>query len=48
MAMLEIQLVLAQVLQRFRVTPISGHPVEPVAEITFKPRYGLAVKVETR
>ena len=48
MAMLEIQLVLAQVLQRFRVTPVAGHPVEPVAEITFKPRYGLAVRVEAR
>lgn len=48
MAMLEIQLVLAQVLQRFRVMPVAGHPVEPVAEITFKPRYGLAVKVDAR
>ncbi len=48
MAMLEIQLVLAQVLQHFRVMPVAGHPVEPVAEITFKPRYGLAVRVEAR
>lgn len=48
MAMLEIQLVLAQVLQRFRVTLVPGHPVEPVAEITFKPRYGLAVRVGAR
>lgn len=48
MAMLEIQLVLAQVLQRFRVTPLPEHPVEPVAEITFKPRHGLAVRVERR
>lgn len=48
MAMLEIQLVLAQVLQRFRVIPVPGHPVEPVAEITFKPRYGLAVRIAAR
>ncbi len=46
--MLEIQLVLAQVLQRFRVMPLAGHPVEPVVEITFKPRYGLAVRVDAR
>ncbi|PXW87804.1 cytochrome P450 [Nitrosomonas sp. Nm84] len=48
MAMLEIQLVLAQVLQRFRVIPVAEHPVEPVAEITFKPRYGLVVRVNAR
>lgn len=48
MAMLEIQLILAQVLQRFRVIPVPGHPVDAVAEITFKPRYGLAVTVAAR
>lgn len=48
MAMLEIQLVLAQVLQHFCVIPVPGHPVEAVAEITFKPRSGLAVRVNLR
>ncbi|MEQ9059995.1 MAG: cytochrome P450 [Gammaproteobacteria bacterium] len=48
MAMLEIQLVLAQLLQQFRVRPLPGHPVEPVPVVTFKPRYGLPVTIAPR
>ena len=48
MAMLEIQLVLAQLLQRFRVRPLPDHPVEPLPVVTFKPRYGVAVNIEPR
>ena len=48
MAMLEIQLVLAQLLQRFRVTPVAGHPVVPEAVVTLKTRFGMPVKVSPR
>lgn len=48
MSMLEIQLVLAQLLQRFRVRPVPGHPVKPMATITYRPRFGMRVFVEKR
>ena len=48
MAMLEIQLVLANLLQRFKVTPVPGHPIEPAAKVTLKPRYGMPVTVTPR
>ena len=47
-AMLEIQLVLAQLLQRFRVRVVPGHPIETLAKVTLKPRYGLPVTLERR
>jgi cytochrome P450 len=48
MAMLEIQLVLANLLQRFRVTPLPGHPIEPAAKVTLKPKYGMPVTITPR
>lgn len=48
MAMLEIQLVLAQLLQRFRVRPVAGHPVVPEAAVTLKTRFGLPVHISPR
>lgn len=45
MAMLETQLVLAQLLQRFEVQPVPGHAVETVAKVTLKPRDGLPMVV---
>lgn len=45
MAMLEIQLVLAQLLQRFRVRPIPGYPGGTVAKVTLKPKHGLPMQV---
>ena len=48
MAMLEIQLVLAQVLQRFKVHLIPGHTLEVAAMATLKPRGGLPVKLSRR
>lgn len=48
MSMLEIQLVLAQLLQRFRVRPVPGHPVKPMATITYRPRFGMKVFIEPR
>ena len=48
MAMLEIQLVLAQLLQRFRVTPVPGFKVVPQAVVTFKTRAGMPVTISPR
>ena len=48
MAMLEIQLVLAQVLQRFKVHPVSDYPIETIARITLKPRYGIPLILSRR
>jgi cytochrome P450 len=41
MAYLEGVLVLATILQRFRVELVQSHPVEPDATFTLRPRYGL-------
>ena len=47
-AMLETQLVLAQILQRFRVRVVPGHPIEALAKVTLKPRHGMPVTLERR
>ena len=48
MAMLEIQLVLAQILQRFKVHVVPDHPVETTAKVTLRPRYGIPVTLSRR
>lgn len=48
MAMLEIQLILAQLLQKFKVTPIADQQIEVEAAVTLKPRHGLTVRLEPR
>ena len=48
MAMLETQLVLAQILQRFRVHIVPDHPIETMAKVTLKPRYGIPVTLSRR
>lgn len=48
MSMLEIQLILAQLLQRFRIRMLPGHPVVPHATITYRPRFGMKVLIESR
>lgn len=48
MAMLEIQLVLAQLLQRFRVHPVPGTPIVPQAVVTLKQRFGMPVTITAR
>ncbi len=48
MSMLEIQLILAQLLQRYRVRMLPGHPVVPQATITYRPRFGMKVLIEKR
>lgn len=48
MAMLEVQLVLAQLLQRFELRVVPDHPVEAVAKVTLRPRHGLPMIVRRR
>ena len=48
MAMLETQLVLAQIVQRFKVRVVPDHPIETVARVTLNPRYGLPVTLSRR
>ncbi len=48
MAMLETQLVLAQILQRFLVQVVPDHPVESTAKVTLKPRYGIMATLSRR
>jgi cytochrome P450 len=47
-AMQEILVVLATILQRWRVRMAPGHPIEPVALITLRPRFGLKAIAEPR
>lgn len=48
MSMLEIQLVLAQLLQRYRIRMVPGHVVKPWATITYRPRHGVKAYIEPR
>ncbi len=48
MAMLEIQLVLAQLIQRFKVHIVPDHPIETLAKVTLKPRYGILATLSHR
>jgi hypothetical protein len=41
-------LVLATIAQRWRLRLVPGHPVEPQALITLRPRYGIRVRAERR
>ena len=47
-AMLETQIVLAQILQRFRVRVVPGHPIDALAKVTLRPRHGMPVTLERR
>lgn len=48
MAMLEVQLVLAQLVQRFKARPVPGHAVEATAKVTLKPAKGLPMTLQRR
>ena len=48
LALLEAVLILAMVARRYRVDLVPGHPVEPQAVITTRPRHGLLVTVSPR
>ena len=47
-AMMEAQLVLATVAQRFVLRVVPGHPVEPAVRGTLRPRYGLPMMLHSR
>jgi cytochrome P450 len=47
-AMLEMQLVLATIVGRYRLRLVPGHPVEPIAVGTLRPRYGMPMTLEPR
>jgi cytochrome P450 len=40
-ALMEMQLILATVAQRYKLRLVPGHPVEPEACLSLRPRYGL-------
>jgi len=48
MAMLETQLVLAQILQRFKVRMVPDHPIETTGKVTLRPRYGILATLNRR
>ena len=47
-AMMEAQLILATVAQRYRLRLVPGHPVEPRPMLTLRPRYGIRMTVQGR
>ena len=47
-AMIEGQIVLAMVAQRFRLRSVPGHPVEPNPILTLRPRHGLLMTLQPR
>jgi cytochrome P450 len=47
-AMLEAQLVLATMRRRVRLSLLEGHPIEPEALVTLRPRHGVLATVGAR
>lgn len=47
-ALMEAQLILAAIAQRFRLRLVPSHPVVPLASITLRPRHGVKVMLEAR
>jgi cytochrome P450 len=47
-ALMEANLILATIAQRFRFRLVPGHVVVPLASITLRPRHGLHVFAESR
>lgn len=45
-AMMEAQLMLATIAQKFSFTLLPGHKVEPQPSITMRPRYGMKMKLQ--
>lgn len=45
-AMMEMQLILAMTLQRFRVSLVPGHPIALKPEATLRPKHGMKMLVE--
>ena len=47
-AMQEAIIILSMIAQRFRLELVPGHPVEPLARVTLRPKYGLKMKLHRR
>ena len=47
-ALMEAQLILAAIAQRYRLRLVPNHPVVPLASITLRPRHGVKVILEAR
>jgi cytochrome P450 len=47
-AMMEAQLILATIVQRYRLCLVPGHPVEPQMLVTLRPKYGLKMTLHKR
>jgi cytochrome P450 len=45
-AVTEAMIILAMISQRYRLDLVAGHPVEPQALITLRPRYGMQMTVQ--
>jgi enediyne biosynthesis protein E7 len=46
--MLEMLVILAMVAQAYELRPLPGHPVEPEAGMTLRPREGLLMTLHAR
>jgi hypothetical protein len=46
--MMEATLLLATIAQRFRMRTIADHPVVPIPSFTLRPKYGLAMTLDSR
>jgi cytochrome P450 len=47
-AMQEAMIILVQITRRFRLELVPGHPVEPLARITLRPKHGLRMQLWRR
>ena len=47
-AMLEATLLLAMIQQKFQLRLVPGHPIEPIASVTLRPKHGIRVTVHRR
>lgn len=47
-AMMEAQLILATIAQRYQLRLVTGHPVEPQMLVTLRPKYGLRMTIHER
>jgi cytochrome P450 len=47
-AMQEAMIILAAILKHFRLELVPGHPVEPQARVTLRPKYGLKMRLFRR
>ncbi len=47
-AMLEAHLIVAMVIQKWRLKMVPGHPVEPMPDITLRPRHGMLMTLSPR